>query len=381
MIWLQLTILLAVLGLLVVATTNLFCLKRLGDYPKPQVWPRVSVLVPARNEEHNIGPCLESLLSQDYPDYQVICLDDCSEDRTWQVMQKFAKRHRFVPVQGKEPPEGWLGKHWACHQLAQMADGEIILFTDADTVHKPETLRAAVAAMLSERADLLTAIPKERAMSWGEKMVVPVISWGVFSFVPVCLAHKLSWPSLSLTIGQFMMFKKEVYEKIGGHAAVRSHATDDMALGRLIKAKKFTWRILDASNFVTCRMYSDFKAVFQGFSRHIFAAFDYRVLPFVLALLVLALILFEPFALLILAVFGVIKDPGLILASGACTIGMGLSWLISNTRLGLPAYIPLLYPAITTLLLIIAVRSSLSLSLGKLSWKGRNLLRHRVKFW
>ncbi len=148
----------------------------MGDYPAQQGFPRVSILAPARNEEQNIGPCVESLLAQRYPNYEVIVLNDDSSDRTGEILAQFAVAgDRLRVVNGTPLPPGWLGKNWACHQLAQVADGELLLFVDADTRHSESMLEHAVAALEAEQADLLSAIPREEVVTWAERLVVPII--------------------------------------------------------------------------------------------------------------------------------------------------------------------------------------------------------------
>ena len=162
--------------LLLIVLSNLHRLRRLGEDPPPGRWPRVSVLVPARNEEINIEACTRSLLAQQYADFQVLVLDDNSSDRTWPIVSQLAAEDRRLQVyRGEALPAGWLGKHWACHQLAQTANGELLLFTDADTRHHPLTLRQSVSALAAEDVDLLTALPREIVVSWAERLLVPLI--------------------------------------------------------------------------------------------------------------------------------------------------------------------------------------------------------------
>ncbi|MDD5399262.1 MAG: glycosyltransferase, partial [Dehalococcoidia bacterium] len=142
--YIQSAIVVSLVVLLTVSLFNMRYLRHLDSYPAPPAWPRCSVLVPARNEEANIGGCAGGLLDQDYPDFQVIVLDDNSTDRTWQILQDLAAEDtRLALIKGKPLPDDWLGKHWACSQLAEAADGELLVFVDADTYHEPGMLRGA----------------------------------------------------------------------------------------------------------------------------------------------------------------------------------------------------------------------------------------------
>ena len=167
--------------LVLISLSNWRVLRRMDRYRWAGRLLRVSVLVPARNEEANISNCVRSLLAQDYPDFEVVVLNDGSTDRTGEILAELAGA-RLRVLEGADLPEGWLGKNWACHQLAEAADGEIILFTDADTRHGPQSVRHGVAALEAEGADLLTAIPHEETVTWAERLVVPVIPWSILTF-------------------------------------------------------------------------------------------------------------------------------------------------------------------------------------------------------
>ncbi|MEO0192462.1 MAG: glycosyltransferase [candidate division WOR-3 bacterium] len=369
-------------ALLFIALTNMWSLRRLSSYPEPSRFPRVSILVPARNEERNISQCVHSLLAQDYPDYEVIVLDDESTDGTWDILQSLSRGDkRLKIIKGEQLPEGWIGKHWACHQLAKAAEGELILFTDADTRHHPYTLRDAVGAMLEEEADLITALPREEVRTWGEKMIVPIISWAVFSMLPVGLCHALKAPILSLTIGQFMLFRRRAYEKIGGHQAIRAHAVDDVALGRRIKAAGMRWRLVDGAGRVSCRMYWGFLEAYEGFTKNIFAAFDYAIIPFFLTYLWFAIVFWLPIIHLIggaLGFFTASSSTGLAFLAVVLSI---MLWGVSHWRSGIPVYFAILYPAIIALIFWISVRSIIFAIKGKATWKDRTLVKYRVRWW
>jgi chlorobactene glucosyltransferase len=226
-------ILLFLLFGLVTALVNNLTVRSFDQYPKTDWTPRVSVLVPARNEERNVEACVTSLLNQDYPDFEVIVLDDHSSDSTLSILASLAGKNKQLQIiEGRPLPNGWLGKHWACHQLDRAATGELILFVDADTHSTPDMLRDSVSAMLAEGADLVTAFPREEVVTWSERLLVPVIGFGIFTFIPIRLVQKLHLATLSVTIGQFMLFRRTAYDAVGGYEAVQSEIVDDMVLGR-----------------------------------------------------------------------------------------------------------------------------------------------------
>ena len=370
------------LVLLLILLSNLWTLRRLDSYSGvvPTNWPKVLVLVPARNEEDNIEVCIRSLLQQQYPDFEVRVLDDHSTDRTWDILQRLAREDSRLTIRKGYPlPTNWLGKHWACHQLAQTATGELLLFTDADTRHHPLTLQNSVSALITEKADLLTAMPFEQVVTWGEKLVVPIIPWSIFSFVPLALAYRLKYSALSATIGQFMLFRREAYLKIGGYEAVRYHAVDDLALGRRIKAMGLRWRLVDGGQRIRCRMYHNFSQVYQGLSKNLFATFEYKIPQFLFVWIWLGIVFWGPLVTLAMGLAGVQFPPySLLLASIA--VGMALLlWGVTHWRFAFPLYLTSLYPITILLSVIIAFNSMVLTLTNRATWKDRALVRSSLR--
>jgi chlorobactene glucosyltransferase len=363
------------LGLLT-AVINSRVVRRFDQFPTAAVLPHVSVLVPARNEILNIQACVASLLAQDYPSFEVIVLDDHSTDGTLPVLKQAAQADpRLRILDGRRLPRGWLGKHWACHQLHQASTGELLLFTDADTRHAPNMLRDSVSALLAEKSDLVTAFPYEETMTWGELLTVPVISFGIFSFLPIYMVRFLGWPSLSVTIGQFMLFRREAFEAIGGYEAVRDHLVDDVSLGRRILENGFEWRLLDGTRHVTCRMYHSFSEVVEGFSKNVFAFFDYRILPFLITLGVVGYVFIEPPLSLISRWVG---HPLSAFPTGLAVVAViesFLLWQIAYRRFRFPTYMVFFYPLSMAIFILIGLRSMTLTLTGNASWKNRSLER------
>jgi len=371
-----------VVCLVLIALSNWRLLRRLDRCTPPPRTPRVSALVPARNEEAHIGDCVRSLLAQDYPDFEVVALDDHSTDRTGAILADLsAGDPRLRVLAGRDLPEGWLGKHWACQQLSEAASGELLLFTDADTRHGPQSLRRGVAALQAENADLLAAFPHEDTVTWAEKLVVPVVPWAMFTFLPLALAYRTASPAFSATIGQYMLFRADAYARIGGHAAVRSDAVDDIALGRRIKAQGLRWRLADATRDVRCRMYQDAGQVFEGFSKNLFAGFGYRLLPFMVTWTWLLVAFLLPIGVVLVRLAGA-PVPALDMGIAVVGLAAGLaSWGLAYLRFGIPAYLIPLYPVTLILALVIALRSILLVVRGQSTWKGRTLVRNRARWW
>ena len=359
---------------LMTAIANLLWVKRLEQYVPPKKFPKVAILIPARDEERNIAKCINSLLAQNYPNFEVVVLDDNSTDDTGFILRGLAIKNPLLRIiQGTPLPQEWLGKHWACHQLAESTKSELILFTDADTTHNSGMLLQAVGALEKEHADLITAFPKEEVLTLGEQLIVPMMGWGIHSFLPIRFAQWLHWSSLSVTIGQFMLFRRKAYNAVGGYKAVKHNVIDDVALGRMIINHGFAWRLLDGTQYVTCRMYHNFSETVEGFSKNVFSFFDCRVLPFIVAWTIVGFMFIDP----LLAVFSVSNQASLthfpLKMATIAIIESLLLWLIAYRRFRFPMYLVFLYPVSLGLFILIAMRSMVLTLTGHTTWKGREV--------
>lgn len=366
---------------LVTVLVNYLTVRRFDQYPPAKNYPRVSVLVPARNEARSISDCVTSLLAQDYPDFEVLVLDDQSTDETPRILAQLKRTdNRLKVLEGTSRPEGWLGKHWACHQLSEAANGELILFTDADTRHAPDMLKASVSALFAEGADLVTAFPREEVVTLGERLIVPVIGFGIFTFIPIALVQKLRWPALSITIGQFMLFRRAAYDAVGGYEAVRTEVVDDVCLGRNIITSGYQWRLLDGTHHVTCRMYHGFWEAVAGFSKSLFAVFDYRIVPYVLGWLLVGMAFIEPVVALISRWLHHPLTP-IPLEYAVLSVVLSISlWMIAFRRFKFPAYLVFYYPLSLALFIAVAVRSFFQTVTGTTTWKDRILDRVAIRW-
>jgi len=203
---------------------NLVALKRPSKRAVvPDDPPLVSVLIPARNEEENIRRCLASVLAQDYPNFEVLVLDDNSTDKTAEIASGIAENDSRVQlIRGKPLPDGWAGKCYACHQLSQNARGSWLLFVDADTVSRPHMMRSTLQLAILNNAAMLSGFPRQKVSGITQKMVIPIIFYFlVMAWFPLWLFHSWKKPGPTLAIGQFLLFKREDYMMIGGHESVK----------------------------------------------------------------------------------------------------------------------------------------------------------------
>ncbi len=276
---------------------NLLTFPRLHATPtRSQNLPMLSILVPARDEEQCIEGCIRSLVAQEYEPLTVIVLDDNSSDATAAIVRSIidalpmAQRGRLQLLQGQALPTGWVGKNFACHQLAQHAQGDYLLFTDADTVHTPGMAQAVIACMQHYGVKLLTAQPEFEMKSLGERLIVPLLNFTIMTLLPVALVRVRPEPSLATGNGQLLCFHRSAYNKIGGHEAVKGKILEDVLLARAVKRAGERMIFVDALAFVRCRMYRSLAEVWAGFSKNLFAFYNYS-LPFALLALLLNLAL------------------------------------------------------------------------------------------
>ncbi len=359
--------------LLSIGWLNRLALRRLREYPAATDGPLVSVLIPARNEAHRILPCLRSLVGQTYPHLEILVLDDESEDDTAARVQAFRREHPEVRlIRGRPLPPGWMGKNWACHQLAQAARGQILLFTDADTVHAPETVSRAVGALQAGQAALLTGLPQQIMGSRAERLTLPFITWALRVVYPHFLVWRVRLPGMALGVGQFMAFRRAAYEQIGGHAAVRGEVVEDVALARRVRAGGGRVTFLELAPLVACRMYEDWRGVADGFTKNVFAVFNRVLWPYLFAWLWL----WWAFCLPLLGVLAAGVGwplPGFDLRLGLAGVGLSVllwGWFGPDDRPAL--YWMVTYPLILTAFTWIALRSAWYTATGReVAWKGR----------
>lgn len=239
--------------------------------------PFVSILVPARNEERSIEACARSLCAQSYPNFEVIVLDDHSVDQTGAILARLqAELPMLRVVSGAALPEGWVGKCWACFQLSKVAKGDVLLFTDADTIHRPDALWRAVCSMERTNADMLSIVPHQILGSFWENVIVPLVHFLIMCFLPMRMIWRSQNGAFSFANGQFILFRRAMYERIGGHEAVKSNIVEDVWLVKAVKRAGGRAMVMNGIDAVECRMYRGLGEAFRGFSKNLFAGLGYN---------------------------------------------------------------------------------------------------------
>ena len=247
--------------LIVICATWVFLIKSMMDSfkltpyldkfeNKSKSTPKVSIILPARNEENFIGNCLDSLIKQDYQNYEIIVIDDSSDDSTWKIISEYAKTDsKIVPVSAKPKPDGWVGKNWACMEGYHKAAGELLLFTDADTNHSKNVISLAVSHLNSFDLDALSAIPKMLTLDFWTSITLPMISTFLHTRFSALNVNNPS-KKTGYFFGSFFIMKKETYEKVGMHEGVKNEIIEDGALGKKVKESGYKMKMVRGEHLI-----------------------------------------------------------------------------------------------------------------------------------
>lgn len=342
--------------------------------------PSVAVIVPARNEAHNIARCVGGLLAQDYPSdrLQIVVIDDNSTDGTAEIVRQSAGQDpRVKLLAGEALPSGWAGKPHACWQAANAADAaqaDWLCFLDADTTAFPPLLRTAVSAAQSRHLDMLSLEPVQDLLSWSERLIIPA------GFFLLAFTHDIrkvndSESSEAFANGQFILIRRQAYQDIGGHAACRNAICEDTAIARAVKGSGGKLAVLGTEGLIRTRMYTGLASLWEGISKNCTEMIG------------------SPGATVLAAVFGL----ALAIFSIALPLGIGLAWWHSHsaligvgfvfaalgslallgTHIGaanyfkMPLYYGVLFPIGYLLGSLVALNSVLGRMRGQVQWKGR----------
>lgn len=349
-----------------VAVINFFTAPRMSGITDtsgdPRSVPFLSILIPARNEEANIGRCISSVLSQTYENFEVIVLNDSSEDNTVKEACLAAGEDRRVRIiEGLPLNSPWLGKNWACRQLSSEAKGEVLLFIDADVLLSPEAVKYAVNNVIRNNLGMLSVFPTQIMKTPGEYLIVPMMNWLLLSFLPLRLVSLTSNPALCAANGQFIMMTRAAYEKTGGHEAVRSEIVEDMELAKNTKKAGLRLMTVLGAEAVKCRMYKNYNDAFAGFSKNFFAGFKMPAAVFRRLLDLSMLLFFMPF------IFAVFFKP-FIIAAGLILFSRILISLMSGQN---AIYNLILHPVQMAVFYATGIKSIKLKLNGKIVWKDR----------
>ena len=252
----------------------------------------VSVLIPARNEALRIGPLLDSVLASEGVSCDLCVLDDESQDGTDAIVEAYSKKHPNVRLlKGTPVPAGWSGKQFACYQLAQQAKHEELVFLDADVALTKDALRRAIMQRRRTRADLLSGFPRQRVITIGEQLLIPLIHVILLCFLPFALMRWTRMTGAAAGCGQFFLTTKRAYEQCGGHGAIRQSLHDGIMLPRAYRMSGLKTDLFDASDIAHCRMYTSFPETWSGLMKNANEGFaKMPLLPVMTVLMLLAFV-------------------------------------------------------------------------------------------
>jgi chlorobactene glucosyltransferase len=232
--------------------------------------PLISVCVPARNEQRNIRACVEAILAQDYPNFEVIVLEDRSTDGTGEILRSLAEHNdKLRIINGAELPKGWAGKPHALFQASAAADGEWLCFVDADTFLSPTSLSSCYAKAIETQADMFTIMTFQILGSFWEKAVMPIVMTALsIGFSP----RKVNDPNSKDAIanGQFILIKRPVYNAIGGHESVKDQIVEDKAISEQVKGNGYRLIIANGYSVAKTRMYTSLPEMWEGWTKNIY---------------------------------------------------------------------------------------------------------------
>ncbi len=319
----------------------------------------ISILVPMRNEESNVDGVVTSIqASRNLALWSLTALDDSSSDATLQKLEK----NGVKALHGTELPEGWLGKNWACWQLAQETDGEYLVFLDADVRIAPDAIASSITLMKKLEWDFISPYPRQVARTFLERIFQPLLQWSWLASVPLRLAERLGISSMTIANGQFLIIKRSAYEAIGGHKTIRGQVLDDLRITRALIDSGFRGGVADASEVASCRMYDSAVDLVNGYTKSLWTAFG--------------------------GVFGTLFTVALLFATQILPISLGVSgyaigWVsffimsfshaIAAIRTRGSLANIFLHPISTLLLMALIIESIRRKNSGKLLWRERYL--------
>jgi chlorobactene glucosyltransferase len=351
-----------------------------SDIP-PENPPLVSVIVPARNEAHNIARCVTSILSTTYPNMEMIVVDDSSTDGTAQIARDAAQRDPRARFIASPPlPEGWFGKQWACASGARIARGSVLQFTDADTVHGPDLLTRSVNAMRRARAQLFSVAGRQELGGFWEKVIQPQI----FTILSMRYGGTQSITEATnvrdkIATGQCIFVTHDSYNAIGGHASVRSSVAEDLMLAQKFFGARKRVVIMLGVNQLSTRMYASLGEIIRGWQKNVFAG-GLDSVPFgrvgktifPLFLLMPPLMELLPPLALALAAFGLATSGTLLVWAAISTVVTLLWWIVVYVTIGENPFYALAYPLGALVLLYIFFTAVIR---GRrVTWKGRTYI-------
>ena len=338
-----------------------------------QAGPLVSVCIPARNEEANLEEVVRSLLAQDWPSLEVLVYDDQSTDATPAILARLCEQDARVRRADTHPlPSGWNGKQHACWRMSSQARGEWMLFTDADVRFEPGCVSRAVGEAEARGVGLLSTFPRQLVGSPGEALMVPMIFFLLFSYLPMGRMRRTSDPSASAGCGQFLFIRRDAYDATGGHEGFKGSMHDGIMLPRAVRRAEFRTDLFDATDLCRVRMYQGWSASWRGFAKNAYEGLgSVGQLVFLSVCTVTAHVL--PWLVLVIGATETVKfsNDWVLVVAGFCVLMGASQRAILAQRFGHPVTLALLHPFASAMMMGVQWHSLYLHVTGKRAWKGR----------
>jgi chlorobactene glucosyltransferase len=343
---------------------------RVKPVPVLQHYPQVTVIVPCRNEQRLIESCVKSILAQDYPDIQVIVVNDRSTDATGQIIDQLAAsdaRLTALHIRDGELPAGWLGKPNAARAAVEHSTGDWLIFIDSDCTLAPQAVREAIVTGEHRQFDLVSFIPRFIGTGFWDSLMTPLCGMTTSAMFGIMYANSTMRPQTAFACGQFIAIRKTIYHSVGGHAAVKDTAGEDVQLARLVKRAGHRPRLGWGLDLVHTTMYGGLREVLRGWGRNFIAASrgkPWRVLGVM--------------AFMCISIFSIIptiisQNPQLLwlaaLHALMMTVLLGIGYYQADSH----PWRALLWPMSMVMLLVILCRSLHASATGRVSWRGQSL--------
>jgi cellulose synthase/poly-beta-1,6-N-acetylglucosamine synthase-like glycosyltransferase len=335
--------------------------------------PLLSVCIPARDEEANIEACVRSVLDGSYASCEVLVYDDQSTDATPEILARLrAEDDRVKLVETVPLPEGWAGKQHACWRMARVAQGEWMLFTDADVRFSADMLERTYAHARSQDIGLLSTFPRQITRSFGERLLVPMIFFILFSYLPMWRMRQTSDPSTSAACGQFLFVRRDAYDASGGHEAFRDSYHDGVMMPRAVRRAGFKSDLFDGQDLASVRMYRGFAQSWMGFAKNAFEGLgSVGLLVFLTFVHIVGHA--GPFVVLALGLAGVVADDLAVAFSCVACAAMLLERSLLSARFRQGVWPVVLHPIGVVAMTAVQWHSWWLSVRGRRAWRGRVL--------
>jgi glycosyltransferase involved in cell wall biosynthesis len=326
--------------------------------------PLVSVLIPARNEQNNIDACLQAIMQQTYGFIEILVYNDQSTDQTQSILERWQREQAGIKVlQGQSPPQGWVPKNWACHCLSEQAQGDYLLFVDADVRLSPWAVASALDHMLVDGLQALSCFPTQEIQGVSTQLVTPLMNWLLLNFLPLRQVAASSNRAFVAANGQFLMMVRSAYTEEATHKGQRNKIVEDMEIARALKNRGHKIMTLLGGNGVRCRMYRTFAEALAGFTKNFYQGFRVSAPVFALMLAFFSLIYVGP-------LIGLFFDQRYVLL--AVLVGLSRALIAYRSQQSVWLNV-LLHPVQMLLMVYVGCQGMLRSQGAGFEWKGRRV--------